>query len=87
MAVFIHKNKQEFKLRTVPQPVATVQEDTNKKEKTSKDMTTQEKVELANQVLGTTPKVKRIKGDKGLIERAEVNKTILMEDNRELLID
>jgi hypothetical protein len=87
MAVFIHKNKQEFKLRAVPQPVATVQEDTNKKEKTSKDMTTQEKVELANQVLGTTPKVKRIKGDKGLIERAEVNKTILMEDNRELLID
>lgn len=87
MAVFIHKNKQEFKLRAVTQPVATVQEDTNKKEKTSKDMTTQEKVELANQVLGTTPKVKRIKGDKGLIERAEVNKTILMEDNRELLID
>ena len=50
-------------------------------------MTTSEKVELAKQVLGDAPKVKRIKKDKGLIERAESTKSILMEDNRELLVD
>ena len=51
-------------------------------------MTTNEKIELANTILEEQPKVKarRIKSDKGLIERKE-NTIILTEDNRELLKD
>lgn len=87
MAIFIQKNRQELKMSNRPYVASPVIEEDNQEQKNSKDMTTQEKVEMANQVLGTTPKVKRVKSDKGLIERAETNKTILMEDNRELLID
>lgn len=50
-------------------------------------MDTKEKIELANQILEQEPKVKRIKKDKGLIERVESSKSILTEDNRELLRD
>lgn len=32
-------------------------------------------------------KVKRIKSDKGLIERVEINKVVLTEDNKMLLKD
>lgn len=53
--------------------------------KEEKIMTTAEKIEAAKEVL--KPSVKRIKKDKGLIERAESNKTILTEDNKELLRD
>lgn len=51
-------------------------------------MTTNEKIELANTILNEKPQVKakRIKADKGLIERKE-NSIILTEDNRELLND
>ena len=87
MAIFIQKNRQELKMSNRPYAASPVIEEDNQEQKNSKDMTTQEKVEMANQVLGTTPKVKRVKSDKGLIERAETNKTILMEDNRELLVD
>lgn len=51
-------------------------------------MTTDEKVALAQSVLGgEAQKPKRIKKDKGLIERTESSKTILTEDNKELLND
>ena len=50
-------------------------------------MDTKEKIELANQILEQEPKVKKIKKEKGLIERVESSKTILTEDNRELLRD
>ena len=51
-------------------------------------MTTDEKVALAQSVLeGDAQKPKRIKRDKGLIERTESSKTILTEDNKELLND
>lgn len=51
-------------------------------------MTTDEKVALAQGILGgEAQKPKRIKKDKGLIERTESSKTILTEDNKELLID
>lgn len=52
-------------------------------------MSTNEKIELANAILDEKPqttKAKRIKVDKGLIERKE-NTIILTEDNRELLND
>ena len=50
-------------------------------------MTTSEKVQLANQILGQEPKAKKVKTDKGLIERAESKKSIITEDNREILMD
>lgn len=77
MAKFILKHKQSYKPSL--QVPTEIKEDKNV-------MTTQEKVELASQVL-STPKVKRIKKEKGLIERTESSKTILTEDNKELLID
>lgn len=62
----------------------------NKEEKKINDMDTQEKIMLANAVLGQTEdsitKVKKVRKDKGLIEKTESSKIILTEDNRELLI-
>lgn len=51
-------------------------------------MDTKQKIELADEILKEESKVqaKRIKKDKGLIERKE-NTIILTEDNRELLKD
>lgn len=49
-------------------------------------MDTKEKVQLANAILNNEqPKIKKIKKEKGLIERTENSVTILTEDNRELL--
>ena len=51
-------------------------------------MTTSEKIAMAQSVLNDAPvQVKRVKKDKGLIERTESSKTILTEDNKELLKD
>ena len=54
-------------------------------------MTTSEKIAMAQSVLSGTEQsavpVKRVKKDKGLIERTESSKTILTEDNKELLND
>jgi len=53
-------------------------------------MTTSEKIAMAQEVLNSgaaASGTKRIKRDKGLIERTESSKTILTEDNKELLND
>ena len=50
-------------------------------------MDTKDKIELAAEVLEMQSQIKKIKTDKGLIERTESSKIILTEDNRELLID
>ena len=53
-------------------------------------MTTSEKIAMAQNVLSgsdAAAPVKRVKRDKGLIERTESSKTILTEDNKELLND
>ena len=51
-------------------------------------MTTEEKIAMAQAVLGgQAAPIKRVKKDKGLIERTESSKTILTEDNKELLND
>lgn len=51
-------------------------------------MTTSEKVAAAQSILNDAKSnTKTIKKDKGLIERAENTKTILTEDNKELLKD
>ncbi len=55
-------------------------------------MTTSEKVEMVKELLKDDEKVKkpamkRLKKDKGLIERTESSKIVLTEDNKELLKD
>lgn len=65
-------------------------DENNKESKTNKVMNTREKIELAKKVIeneNDMPKVKKVRKDKGLIERTESSVTILTEDNRELLKD
>jgi hypothetical protein len=63
----------------------------NKEEKKVKDMDTKEKITLANEILGQSTndltQIKKVRKDKGLIEKTESSKIILTEDNRELLND
>ena len=59
----------------------------NNKIKKEVVMTTDEKVAMAQNVLKPASNTKRLKKDKGLIERTESSKTILTEDNKELLVD
>ena len=68
----------------------TVVKEENKKKVNEEVMTTSEKIAMAQNVLSGTDQpasVKRVKRDKGLIERTESSKTILTEDNKELLND
>ena len=56
-----------------------------KKEK-QQVMDTKEKIQIAAEILDSSDvNVKKIKKEKGLIERTESSKTIITEDNRELL--
>lgn len=67
-----------------------IKEDLENKEdiKEIQVMDTKEKIQMAAAVLNNEqPKVKKVKKDKGLIERTESSITILTEDNRELLKD
>lgn len=97
--VDIQETKPINKEEKVKEPVQ-VKEDIShsNSEKNNKDgnkkvvMNTAEKVEMANKILAQQEsmpkqKVKKIRKDKGLIERTESSKTILTEDNKELLID
>lgn len=61
----------------------------NKIEKNKSTMDTSEKIAMAKEILGknANENFKILKSDKGLIERTESSKTILTEDNKELLID
>ena len=79
---FILKHSQEIK----PQKAySTVKNNAKKEEKV---MDTTKKIEMAESIINDTPHtVKRIKKDKGLIERTESSKTILTEDNKQLLVD
>lgn len=73
--------------------IITEQAVSNKKEEKqiTEIMDTKEKVELAQAILSQenqeAKNVKKIKKDKGLIERVDSSKTILTEDNKELLND
>jgi hypothetical protein len=62
----------------------------NNVEKKIEDMDTQEKIKVAMEILDqpeVASKVKKVRKDKGLIERTESSKIILTEDNKELLND
>ncbi len=51
-------------------------------------METKEKIKLAAEILNNDQhKVKKLKKDKSIIERTESSKTIITEDNKELLRD
>ena len=72
---------------TKPQKKVNVKKE-NKINENATVMTTSEKITMAQEVLNNVPtSTKRIKKDKGLIERTESSKTILTEDNKELLKD
>lgn len=50
-------------------------------------MDTKDKLDMVESVISDEPNaIKRIKKDKGLIERTESSKTILTEDNKELIL-
>lgn len=88
MARFIQKQSQSKRISRLdinPNDIVV------SKKKKNKVMNTSEKVAMAQEILSTEDNrksnVKRIKKDKGLIERTESSKTIITEDNKELLID
>lgn len=83
----VYDNKPELKKET-PKKKETVKEEIKEEIPNVMNMDTKQKIELANEVLAEEAqiKAKRIKKDKGLIERKE-NTIILTEDNRELLND
>jgi hypothetical protein len=61
-----------------------------KKENNEKEIVNvMDKISMAEAIINNEPvkEVKRIKKDKGLIERTESSKTILTEDNKQLLVD
>ena len=72
----------------VKKPAVEAPKNDNKKknDRAMTDKNFDQMEQLANQL---TPEqtTKRIKKDKGLIERVESQKTILTEDNRQLLVD
>jgi hypothetical protein len=83
MARFIIKHINSMK----PKKSNTVKNNVNENKEV---MTTSEKIAMAQNVLSGADQaapVKRVKKDKGLIERTESSKTILTEDNKELLND
>ena len=56
------------------------------KAKKQQVMDTKEKIQMAAEILeGGDVNIKKLKKEKGLIERTESSKTIITEDNRELL--
>ena len=75
---FINKKSQDIK----PQKRQVINNNSKKEE-------VMDKISMAESILDTTPhkEVKRLKKDKGLIERTESSKTILTEDNKQLLVD
>ena len=71
-------------------PQKTVTPSENKINENKSVMTTEEKIAMAQAALAGQSQaapVKRVKRDKGLKERTESSKTILTEDNKELLND
>ena len=88
----INKEEKVEKPVQVKEDISQINSEKNNKEENKVVMNTAEKVEMANKILAQQEsmpkqKVKKIRKDKGLIERTESSKTILTEDNKELLID
>jgi len=96
---FVHKRfpkreaVEEKPAVVVPAPVVkekkVEEKPKNKKAKKSNNMITLEQIEAAETAVeAIAPEtVKRVKKDRGLIERTESSKIILTEDNRQVLND
>lgn len=85
-----HIDSRKPQVKMYPSNTKKLVEKENKKKVNEQVMTTSEKIAMAQNVLSGTDRtasVKRVKKDKGLIERTESSKTILTEDNKELLND
>ena len=85
-----HVDSRKPQVKMYPSNTKKLVEKENKKKVNEQVMTTSEKIAMAQNVLSGTDhpaSVKRVKKDKGLIERTESSKTILTEDNKELLND
>ena len=90
--IVVEEDKQEIveQETIVVEPIIEVEEIVKNNEEIKEDnvMDTKEKIQMANAILNAEqPKVKKVKKEKGLIERTESSITILTEDNRELLKD
>lgn len=90
--IVVKEEKQEVveQETIVVEPIIEVEEIVKNNEEIKEDnvMDTKEKIQMANAILNAEqPKVKKVKKEKGLIERTESSITILTEDNRELLKD
>ena len=70
-------------------PSANVVEEVSENKKTNEEkvMTKEEKVQAIEKIVFDEKPVKKIKKEKGLIERTESSKVILTEDNKQLLMD
>ena len=93
MGYFFNKKKQEMKpsvINTISnsgnEPKQEVSAKNNEK-KEKETMTNEEKVQAIESIVLDVKPVKRIKKEKGLIERTETSKVILTEDNKQLLMD
>lgn len=88
----IHKNEELINEISNPPMLETINKkeidklENNKKPKIDTVMTTAEKISAMNDAMSEVP-FKKIKKDKGLIERTESSITILTDDNKELLKD
>ena len=83
----VEETIEEVKTEEVKKPVKKRK---NKIEENKSTMNTSEKIAMAQEILGdgnANDNFKILKRDKGLIERTESSRTILTEDNKELLID
>ena len=86
--ISLSKNQHEnVSKKEEPKQVLVADDKKNNNVINEKIMTTSEKIAMAQNVLNGAMNTKRIKKDKGLIERTESSKTILTEDNKELLND
>lgn len=85
--VQMQKEVEEKKEEKVEEVKKTVKKKKNKVNENKSNMNTAEKIVMAKEILGTNDTLKVLKKDKGLIERTESSKTILTEDNKELLVD
>ena len=81
--------KQVSRKKSQRLPVVSENKEQINENKNIEVMDTKEKIEMAQSILMDEPKmkVKKIKKDKGLIERASMQSIILTEDNKELLKD
>lgn len=86
--IFIEEKKVVVKTQQEPLKDENVVETIIENKKVN-EMDTKEKITYANAILASKDdsKVKKVKKDKGLIERTESSKIILTEDNKELLND